>query len=154
MPTSVVATVGEEVTDAGASVAELGRVVSLGVIVAMLIAGATLAIAVITGLLERRTPFALLRLTGMPVRRLRAVLLLEAAAPLGEVALLSAVLGTGVAQLPLRTLLASRPEIAVPGPDLGVVALLAVATAGALGVVAAALPLVPRITDTEATRFQ
>ncbi len=154
MPTSVVSTVGEEATDSAAAVAELGRVVSLGVIVAMLIAGATLAISVITGLLERRTPFALLRLTGMPVRRLQAVLLLEAAAPLGAVALLSAVLGTGVAQLLLRTLLASRPEVAVPGPDLGLVALLTVATAGALGVVAAALPLVPRITDTEATRFQ
>jgi hypothetical protein len=154
MPTSVVATVGEEVTDAGASVTELGRVVSLGVIVAMLIAGATLAISVITGLLERRTPFALLRLTGMPVRRLQAVLLLEAAAPLGAVAFLSAVLGTGVAQLLLRTLLANRPEVAIPGPDMGVVALLTLATAGALGVVALALPLVPRITDTEATRFQ
>ncbi|HEY5629528.1 MAG TPA: FtsX-like permease family protein, partial [Candidatus Limnocylindrales bacterium] len=154
MPTSVVSTVGEEVTDAGASVTELGRVVSLGVIVAMLIAGATLAISVITGLLERRTPFALLRLTGMPVRRLQAILLLEAAAPLGAVAMLSAFLGTGVAQLLLRTLMANRPEIPIPGPDLGVVALLTVATAGALGVVGLALPLVPRITDTEATRFQ
>ncbi len=28
------------------------------------------------------------------------------------------------------------------------------ASAGAVGVVAAALPLVPRITDTDATRFQ
>ncbi|MHB8959314.1 MAG: FtsX-like permease family protein [Candidatus Limnocylindrales bacterium] len=154
MPTSVVATVGEEVTDAGASVTELGRVVSLGVIVAMLIAGATLAIAVITGLLERRTPFALLRLTGMSVRRLEAVLLLEAAAPLGAVALLSAVLGTGVAQLLIRILVAGRPGIVVPGPDLGLVALLTAASAGALGVVAAALTLVPRITDTDATRFQ
>ncbi len=120
----------------------------------MLIAGATLAIAVITGLLERRTPFALLRLTGMPVRRLQAVLLLEAAAPLAAVALLSAVLGTGVAQLLIRILVAGRPGITVPGPDLGLVALLTLASAGALGVVAAALPLVPRITDTDATRFQ
>jgi hypothetical protein len=154
MPTSLVETVWEQTADATASTTELGRVVSLGVIVAMLIAGATLAIAVITGLLERRTPFALLRLSGMSVRRLQAVLLLEAAAPLTGVAVLSAVLGAGVAQLLLRILLVGRPDVSVPGPDIGVLVLLGIATGGALAVVVAALPLVPRITDTEATRFE
>jgi hypothetical protein len=60
------------------------------------------------------------------------------------------VLGMGVAQLLLRAL-ATR---AVPPPDLGLVGLLAVAVAGALGVVALTLPAIDRVTSTEATRFE
>ena len=150
LPTSVVRTVGEAATDAAALVTELGRVVSLGVIVAMLLAGASLAIAVISGLVERRTPFALLRLAGMPLAKLRAVLVLEAAAPLVAVAALSAVLGMLVAQLLIRSI----RTIEVPLPDLGVAALLAVATLGAIGVVLAAMPMVGRITGAEANRFE
>jgi hypothetical protein len=154
MPTSVVATIGEEAADGSASLSELGRVVSLGVVVAMVIAGASLAIAVVTGLLERRMPFALLRLAGMPVRRLQAVLLVEAAAPLAAVAVLSAVLGTLVAQLLIRAILASRADLSLPVLDGGVVGLLIVAMASALAVVAAALPLVGPITETQETRFE
>ena len=150
LPTSVVRTVSEAATDAAALVTELGRVVSLGVLVAMLLAGASLAIAVISGLVERRTPFALLRLAGMPLARLRAVLVVEAAAPLVAVAALSAVLGMLVAQLLLR----SVGTLDVPPPDLSVAALLAVATAGAIAVVLAAMPLVGRITGAEANRFE
>jgi hypothetical protein len=150
LPTSVVRTVGEAATDAASLVVELGRVVSLGVVVAMLLAGASLAIAVISGLVERRTPFALLRLAGLPLARLRAVLVLEAAAPLVAVATLSALLGMLVTQLLLRAL----PTREIPLPDLGVAALLAVATAGAIAVVLAAMPLVGRITGAEANRFE
>ncbi len=153
MPTSVVATVAEEAADGTAGLTELGRVVSLGVFAAMVMAGASLAIAVVSGLLERRRPFAVLRLAGLPVRRLQAVLLLEAAAPLSAVALLSAVLGTAVAQLMIRAILFKR-DVTLPGPDLGVVSLLVVAMAAALAVVAAALPLVGPITDTQETRFE
>ena len=120
LPTSVVRTVSEAAADAAAIIVELGRVVSLGVIVAMLLAGASLAIAVISGLVERRTPFALLRLAGMPLARLRAVLVVEAAAPLVAVATLSAVLGTIVAQVVIRSI----PTREVPSPDVGVVGLL------------------------------
>jgi predicted lysophospholipase L1 biosynthesis ABC-type transport system permease subunit len=150
LPTSVVRTVGEAATDSASLVIELGRVVTLGVFVAMLLAGASLAIAVISGLVERRTPFALLRLAGLPLARLRAVLVLEAAAPLVAVATLSAVLGMFVTQLLLRAL----PTREIPLPDLGVAVLLAVATAGAIAVVLAAMPLVGRITGAEANRFE
>jgi hypothetical protein len=150
LPTSVARTVGEAATDGAALVTELGRVVSLGVIVAMLLAGASLAIAVISGLVERRTPFALLRLAGMPITRLRAILVLEAAAPLVAVAALSAVLGMLVAQLVIRAI----PAREAPLPDVGVAGLLAVATAGAIAVVLAAMPLVGRITGAEANRFE
>ena len=150
LPTSVVSTVGEKAADAASLTVELGRVVTLGVFVAMILAGASLAIAVISGLVERRTPFALLRLAGMPLARLRAVLVLEAAAPLVAVAALSAVLGMLVAQLVLRAI----PSREIPLPDLGVAVLLAVATIGAIAVVLAAMPLVGRITGAEANRFE
>ncbi len=150
MPTAVVATVGETLTDSSAAVVELGRIVSMGVVVAMLLAGASLAIAAASGLVERRLPFALLRLGGVSVRRLQAVLLLEAAAPLVTVALLSAVLGAAVAQVLLHAI----PSGGSPPPDPGVVVLLAIATAGAMSVVLTAMPLVGRVTATEATRFE
>ncbi|MEJ7695083.1 MAG: hypothetical protein WKF78_00075 [Candidatus Limnocylindrales bacterium] len=67
LPGSVVWTASQVATDA----AKLGRVVTLGVFGAMLLAGATLAIAVITGLVERRRPFALLAARGDALRRLK-----------------------------------------------------------------------------------
>ena len=149
LPGSVVWTASQVATDAAKSFVELGRVVTLGVIGAMLIAGATLAIAVITGLVERRRPFALLRLAGMPLRRLKAVLLLEAAAPLIAVAALSALLGVGVTQLLFRSFSAGFVT-----PDPSIVGLLTIAVAGALGVVALAMPLVDSLTGTQATRFE
>ena len=150
MPTSIVATMDEESAAASASWVELGRVVSLGVFGAMLLAGASLAVAVVSGLLERRMPFGLLRLAGMPLTRLRVVLLLEAAAPLVAVSAVSALLGTLVIQLLLRT----QSRISIPPPDIGVVALLVASVVGALAVVAATLPLVGPITDTQETRFE
>jgi hypothetical protein len=78
----MVSTRVEQSADASAPLNELARVVSLGILGAMLLAGASLAIAVATGLVERRVPFALLRLAGTPLARLRLVLFLEAAAPL------------------------------------------------------------------------
>jgi hypothetical protein len=149
LPGSVVWTASQVATDAAKWFVELGRVVTLGVIGAMLLAGATLAIAVITGLVERRRPFALLRLAGMPLRRLKAVLLLEAAAPLIAVAALSALLGVGVAQLLFRSFSAGFVT-----PDPSIVGLLTIAVAGALGVVALAMPLVDSLTGTQATRFE
>jgi hypothetical protein len=150
MPTAVVATLEEEAADAAAPMLELARVVSLGVIGAMLLAGASLAIAVATGLIERRVPFALLRLAGMPLASLRLVLFLEAAAPLVAVSAVSAFLGTIVVQVLLRT----QSRVAVPPPDLIGVGLLALAIAGALAVVVSALPLVGPVTATSETRFE
>jgi hypothetical protein len=150
MPTSIVATIAEEGADASGAMAELGRVVWLGVLGSMLFAGASLAVAVVTSLLERRVPFALLRLAGTPVARLRAVLLLEAAAPLAAVCVLSAVLGTLVVQLLMR----AQSRYAVPLPDAGVIELLVIAVAAAMGIVALTMPMVRRLTDTEETRFE
>ncbi|MHB8959198.1 MAG: FtsX-like permease family protein [Candidatus Limnocylindrales bacterium] len=150
MPTAIVATRAERSADASAPMDELARVVSLGVLGALLLAGASLSIAVATGLVERRVPFALLRLAGMPLGRLRLVLLLEASAPLVAVSAVSAVLGTLVVQVLLR----AQSGIPVPPPDLGGLVLLAVAVSASLGIVAAALPLVGPVTSTSETRFE
>ncbi len=75
---------------------------------------------------------------------------LEAAAPLVAVAELSALLGIGVAQLLFRAF----SNTVVPLPDLSIVGLLTIAVAGALGIVALAMPLVDGLNGTQATRFE
>ena len=69
---------------------EFGRVVGLGLIGTLVLAGCSLAVAVSTSVLEQRRQFALLRSAGMPVSRLRALVLLQAGAPLLAVAAVSA----------------------------------------------------------------
>ena len=98
MPTGGPATGAEVVAALTGIVDELGRVVMLGVVMTMAVAGASVALAVVGGLLDRRRPFALLRQSGVTLRQLRMVLLLEAGAPLTAVALLSA--GPGRAREP------------------------------------------------------
>jgi hypothetical protein len=151
MPTSGPATGAEVRASATGIVDEIGRIVTLGVVMTMAVAGASLAIAVTGGLLDRRRPFALLRLTGVPLRDLRSVLLLEAAAPLAAVAVVGAVLGVLVSQLLLR-LVAPGADIPLPDPSLAV--LLVASVAGALLVVAGMLPMVGPLTDLEETRFE
>ena len=151
LPTSGPATGAEIGADATRIVDELGRIVTLGVVLTMAVAGASLAIAVTGGLLDRRRPFALLRLSGVPLRNLRSVVLLEAAAPLIAVAVLSGILGVLVSQLLLRLVTGNG---AVPLPDPSLPALLMAGVVGALAIVAAMLPLVGPLTDLEETRFE
>jgi hypothetical protein len=151
LPTSGPATGAEIGAAATRIIDELGRIVTLGVVLTMAVAGASLAIAVTGGLLDRRRPFALLRLSGVPLRNLRSVILLEAAAPLIAVALLSGILGVLVSQLLLR-LVAGNTSVPLPDPSLGV--LLLAGLAGALAIVASMLPLVGPLTDLDETRFE
>lgn len=150
LPTSAPATGSELAASVTKIIDELTRVVSLGVVLTLLVAGCSLAVAVAGGLLDRRRPFALLRMAGTPVARLRAVLVVEAAAPLLSIAVLSAVLGVAVSQLVLR--IAGVP--AVPLPDASVAILLVGSVGGALAVVATVLPLVGTVTALEETRFE
>ena len=151
MPTSGPATGSDLAATATRIFDELGRVVSLGVFLALLVAGCSLAVAVAGGLLDRRRPFALLRLSGVPVAHLRAVLVVEAGAPLVAVAVVSALLGLFVSQLVTRLVAAGAP-VPLPSPSLAV--LLVGSVAGAMAVVAGVLPLVRPITDLEETRFE
>jgi hypothetical protein len=151
LPTSGPATGAEIGAAATRIVDELGRVVTLGVVLTMAVAGASLAIAVTGGLLDRRRPFALLRLSGVPLRHLRSVVLLEAAAPLIAVAVLSGILGVLVSQLLMRLVTGNA---SVPLPDPSLAALLGAGVIGALAIVTGTLPLVGRLTDLEETRFE
>ena len=124
----------------------------------LLVAGCSVAIAAVGGLLERRIPFALLRLSGTPLRTLRAVVMREAALPLFTLATTSAVLGLGVSWISVRFGETGRHQLRksliFSWPSIGLVVVLAAGLAATLAVVASILPLLDRVTRTEATRFE
>ena len=150
LPTAIVVTGAEARSDAFETLDELGRVVSLGVIGVLLLAGCSLAVAVVGGLLDRRRPFALLRQSGVPVALLRHVVLIEAIAPLVVVAAISAVLGAAVMQL----MIASVSRLPAPPPDGSIVVLFVVSLGVAIATVALVLPMVGTVTDAQETRFE
>ena len=156
MPTGGPATGAEVVAALTRIVDELGRVVMLGVVMTMAVAGASLALAVAGGLLDRRRPFALLRQSGVTLRQLRMVMLLEAAAPLTAVAVLSAALGVLVSQLLMLVTGFFNPAAGadIPLPDPSLAVLLLASVAGALAIVTAALTIVGPVTSLEETRFE
>jgi predicted lysophospholipase L1 biosynthesis ABC-type transport system permease subunit len=112
------------------------------------IAGCALAASVVSGLTERQRPFSLLRLTGTPLGVLRRVVTLESALPLLIVALVSIGAGFAGADLFLRAQLGYtlRP------PGAGYYGIVAAGLAAALGIIAATLPLLRRITGPEIAR--
>jgi predicted lysophospholipase L1 biosynthesis ABC-type transport system permease subunit len=129
----------------------LQRLSNVGLLLALLVAGCSLAVAVSAGLIERKRPFALLRLTGAPASSLGRVVLAEAAAPLLLAAAASAGLGLAVAAMILKVL-------GVPGgwgpPGLSYWAALAGGVLLALFGAAATLPLLKRLTSLETARFE
>jgi cell division protein FtsX len=136
--------------DAIPQFAEVARIVGLGLIGSLALAGCSLAVATITGLLQRRRQFVLLRAAGMPISRLRALVLLQTGVPLVVVSTVSAVLGVGVAQGVLR--ISNVPS--VPLPDFSLVAVLVASLAVAMGVVTATLPAVDRLTRPQSLRSE
>ena len=130
--------------------AEFGRVVSLGLIGTMVLAGCSLSVAVTTGMLDRRRQLALLRSAGMPVSRLRQVVLLQAGAPLIAVAIASALLGIVLMQALLY--LVDAPVVPLPSIDLPVT--LGLSLVGAMVLVAMTLPALERLTRPEVMRLE
>jgi cell division protein FtsX len=130
--------------------AEVARIVGLGLIGSLLLAGCSLAVATMTGLLERRREYTFLRAAGMPVSRLRALVLLQAGVPLAVVSGFSALLGVGVAQVILR--MATVAEVPLPDPSLAGV--LGVSLAVAMAVVVATLPAVDGLTRPTSLRSE
>jgi predicted lysophospholipase L1 biosynthesis ABC-type transport system permease subunit len=148
-PTASVA-LATETTAAVPLFQEAERVVHLGLIGTMILAGCSLAVAVTTGMLDRRRQFALLRSAGMPVSRLAVMVMLQAAAPLVAVAACSALLGLVVAQSVLR--LATSDFI--PLPDAALLVTLGASVLGALAVVVLTLPPLERMTRPDAVRVE
>jgi len=129
---------------------ELGRVIVLGLLGTMALAGCSLAVAVTTSIADRRRQFALLRSAGMPASSLRRLVLLQAGAPLVGVATFSAALGVGITQAILR--LANAQD--VPAPDLSVAVVVVASIGVAMLVVLLALPLLERLTRPETLRTE
>jgi hypothetical protein len=130
--------------------AEVSRIVGLGLIGSLLLAGCSLAVATMTGLIERRREFTFLRAAGMPVSRLRVLVLLQAGVPLVVVSAFSALLGVGVAQAILR--MATVAEVPMPDPSLAGV--LGASLIAAMMVVAATLPAVDGLTRPTSLRSE
>jgi FtsX-like permease family protein len=127
------------------------RVSNVGLAITVVIAGCSLAVAVAGSIVERRQPFALLRLAGTRLSDLRRIVLAEAAAPLLVVAAFTVGLGMAVTALTLETG-GNSPSFSLP--DLGYWLSLVGGLAVALGVVAATLPLLDRLTSPESVRFE
>ena len=132
-------------------ISQVSRALTLAMLATLLVAGCSVAIAAVGGLLERRIPFALLRLSGTPLRTLRAVVMREAALPLFTLATTSALLGLGVSWITIRF---NGGDTRYEWPSIGLVVVLAAGLAATLAVVASILPLLDRMTRTEATRFE
>ncbi|MGH8996403.1 MAG: FtsX-like permease family protein [Acidimicrobiales bacterium] len=120
------------------------------ILVSLLVAGCSLAVSMVGGLTERKRAFALLRLAGTPVATLRTVVATETAVPLTAIALGSAVIGLGVAELFLRAQLG----LTLRAPGAGYLGLVLGGLAGSYAVISLTLPLLNRLTSPENNRME
>jgi ABC-type antimicrobial peptide transport system permease subunit len=113
----------------------LSALACIGVFVAVVIAGISLAVSTAAAVLDRKRVSGLMRLMGIPVSVLRRVIVREAAVPLLAVLLLSVGGGFFVAWL-MITLFGGGRTITWPGPEyyaalsLSLLLALAAVTAG------------------------
>jgi hypothetical protein len=124
------------------------RLAEVAIIASLPIAACSLAVSVAAGLTDRKRPFSLLRLTGTPISVLRRVVALETVVPLVVVSVLSAGTGLVAADLFLHAQLSE----ALRPPGAAYYAAVAIALAAALGIIAATLPLLEKITGPEVAR--
>jgi len=128
----------------------LQRMVDVGIVLSLIIAGCSLAVSVASGLIERRRSFTLLRLAGMPLAHLRYVVVLEAAVPLVLATIAAAGTGFLAADLILRT----TGNYGVGSPPISYFLIVGGGLAAALGVVCATLPLLCRLTALRSVRME
>jgi hypothetical protein len=134
---------------AGRDATRLDGVLRGALLATFVIAGCSAAVAAATGLLERRRSFALLRLGGTPTGVLRRSAVLELAVPLVVASLVAAALGALAGRL---IGLAGGVDRPVPWASLGIPLAAGIVIALALG--SAVLPLVGRVSDADAARFE
>lgn len=132
-------------------IATLSVLANLGMLVALVIAGLSLAVSTAASILERRRTFAMLRLTGAPMSLLRGIVIREAVVPLVTAVLVSAVLGYGVAVLVVSTVDDTR---SVHWPDSSYLLTLGVGAALAVGSVLVACILLRQHRTVTLTRFE
>lgn len=128
----------------------LQRMVYVGMALALAVGGASLAIATAGAVLERRRPYAVLRLTGIRLTDLHRTVLTEAAAPLTVTTVVSVLTGLAVGDI-----LAAAAAAPLRWPSVSFPLVLAAGLAAALGLTAATLPLLDRVTEpAEAARYE
>jgi hypothetical protein len=124
----------------------------IGISIAILIAGASLAVATVSAVLDRRRTLGLLQLAGMPTSDIRRIVVFGAAVPLFAVVALSVALGFLTAWLMLTGLTEGRRTVGWPEP------MYYIALGGslilALGAVAATFGTIRRSTAITSTRFE
>jgi hypothetical protein len=117
------------------------------VLTSLAIAGCTLAASVAAGLAERKRPFSLLRLAGTPLGLLQRVVALESAVPLLVTAVVA--IGLGFAAAAMYAAVEIR-AFAAPGAAYYLITGAGIALS--LGIIAATMPLLRRITGPEVAR--
>ena len=142
------ATIGDISADNAQLIEGWRQLADVAIIASLVIAACSLAVSVAAGLIDRKRPFSLLRLAGTPLGVLRRVVALEAALPLLLVAVAAAATGLLAAHLFLRAQLQESLQPPGGGYYLAVAAGLTLA----LGIIAATLPLLRRITGPETAR--
>jgi hypothetical protein len=141
-------TMGDISADNAQLIAGWRQLANVAIVASLIIAACSLAVSVAGGLIDRKRPFSLLRLTGAPLGVLRRVVAFEAALPL----LLVAVAAAGTGLLAAHLFLRSQLSESLQPPGAGYYLVVAAGLALALGIIAATLPLLQRITGPETAR--
>ena len=118
------------------------------ILVSLPIAGCTLAAGIAAGLADRQRPFSLLRLTGAPLGLLRRVVALESAVPLLVGALAAIGAGFGASAM----FVDAQLQHSLVAPGAAYYRITAAGIAASLGIIAATMPLLRRITGPEVAR--
>ena len=132
-------------------IATLTVLANLGMFVAIVIAGLTLAVATAASILERKRVFGMLRLMGMPMSLLRGIVVREAVLPLVTAVFVAAGLGYLVA-VPMVNGIDEARSVSWPGASY--VLTLGMSAALAVGAVLAACGLLRQHREVTLTRFE
>jgi hypothetical protein len=127
---------------------EYQQLADVVILTSLPIAGCTLAASVAAGLADRKRPFSLLRLAGAPLGVLRRVVALESAVPLLVVAVVSIGTGFGASAMFAN----SQLKYPMAAPDVAYYIITLTGIAVSLGIIAATMPLLRRITGPDVAR--
>jgi hypothetical protein len=120
------------------------------VVAGLVIAGCSLAAGVAGGLSDRKRPFSMLRLAGAPLGLLRRVVVLESSVPL----LTAAAVAVGAGLVAAHLFLTAQMDDALEPPGLSFYLTVAAGLAVSLGIIAATMPLLRRMTGPAAARSE
>jgi hypothetical protein len=141
-------TIGERNANARAQITQWQHDADVVILASLAIAGCSLAVSAAAGLTDRKRPFSLLRLTGVPLGLLRRVVTLESTIPLLVAA--AAAVGTGL--LAAGLFLQAQFGVALHSPGTTYYLSVLAGLVTSLGLIAATLPLLNRITGPETAR--